>query len=127
MVEMLKALADENRLRLFHLLASDEFCVCEIEIFLNMSQSNVSRHLGKLKSSGIIKSKKDAQWVFYSVSEAFKLRYPGLFSDLFENASALEIIKEDRARVDQYKKQGLNCQMVTSNKEMVVSKINVIE
>lgn len=127
MVEILKALADENRLRLFHLLASDEFCVCEIEIFLNMSQSNVSRHLSKLKSGGVIKSKKDAQWVFYSVSEVFKLRYPGLFKDLLENTSALEIVKEDCARVAQYKKQGLNCQMVTSDKEMIISKINVIE
>ncbi len=127
MVEMLKALADENRLRLFHLLASDEFCVCEIEIFLGMSQSNVSRHLGKLRAGGIIKSKKDAQWVFYSVSESFKLRYPGLFKDLLENASKLDIIKEDQARVHEYKTQGLNCQMVTSDKEMVISKISVIK
>lgn len=127
MVEMLKALADDNRLRLFHLLASDEFCVCEIEVFLGMTQSNVSRHLGKLRSAGIIKSKKDAQWVFYSVSDSFKLRYPGLFKDLLESASELEAIKEDQARVHEYKNQGLNCQMVTSDKEKVITKINVIK
>lgn len=126
MVEMLKALADENRLRLIYLLASDEFCVCEIELFLSMSQSNVSRHLSKLKSAGIIRSKKEAQWVFYSVSETFKLNFPGLFKDLMDNASLLELVKTDRARVNAYKEQGLNCQMVTSDKESVITKINVI-
>lgn len=124
MIEILKALADENRLRLFNLLALDEFCVCEIEVFLNMSQSNVSRHLSKLKSSGIIMSKKEAQWVHYRVSSQFREKYPGLVSDILKSLALKPIIQEDKERVDQYKKQGLDCQMVTSDREMVITKIN---
>ena len=124
MVEILKSLADENRLRLFYLLAYDEFCVCEIEVFLNMSQSNVSRHLSKLKSCGIIVSKKEAQWVHYRVSSQFKAQYSGLVDDILGNASSMQIIKEDANRVEQYKKFGLDCQMVTSDKEKVITKIN---
>lgn len=36
----------------------DEMCVCKIEKCLKMTQSNVSRHLTALKSSGILDSNK---------------------------------------------------------------------
>ncbi len=48
-VNMFKALSDENRLRIMSLLIREELCVCEIEVILELSQSNVSRHLNKLK------------------------------------------------------------------------------
>lgn len=57
-VDIFKALADENRLRIISLLLTKELCVCEIEASLEMSQSNVSRHLTKLKTSGIVDSRK---------------------------------------------------------------------
>src|SRR6056297_1740991 len=72
LAQLFKALADENRLRILNLLLNGEFCVCELEIFLGLSQSNLSRHLGKLKTSGIIIAKKDGQWVHYLISEDFQ-------------------------------------------------------
>ena len=44
MIEIMKALADENRLRIVHLLLQEQLCVCELEYVLQMSQTNVSRH-----------------------------------------------------------------------------------
>lgn len=76
--KILKALADTNRLRIVNLLLVDELCVCDIEEVLRLSQSNVSRHLGKLAAAHIISSQKDAQWVFYKINNAFLKEHPEL-------------------------------------------------
>jgi len=72
MLDIFKALAEESRLRILNLLIQDEMCVCEIEECLDMTQSNVSRHLTALKQSGILDSYKHAQWTYYKISENFK-------------------------------------------------------
>ena len=69
--EIYKALSDESRLRIINILLQRELCVCEIESVLGMSQTNVSRHLNKLKQTGIVVSKKESQWAYYRMSEAF--------------------------------------------------------
>ena len=69
--EIFKAFSDENRLRIVNLLMHKELCVCELEVVLEMSQSNVSRHLIKLKQAQIVISKKDSQWVYYSINPHF--------------------------------------------------------
>lgn len=58
LVNVLKALSDETRLRIINLLMMKELCVCELEVLLGLNQSNASRHLNKLSSAGILKSYK---------------------------------------------------------------------
>lgn len=72
MIDTLKALSEESRLRILALLIDGDLCVCDIESELNMTQSNVSRHLSALKSSGIVDSRKKAQWAYYGINEQFK-------------------------------------------------------
>jgi len=67
----LKALADINRLRIMNLLLKGELCVCEIEEILGLSQTNVSRHLNKLAIAGLLRYRKESQWVFYKVNADF--------------------------------------------------------
>jgi ArsR family transcriptional regulator len=69
--KILKALADGNRLRIMNLLMRGELCVCELEEILGLSQTNVSRHLNKLTQAGLLDSRKEAQWVFYSINNDF--------------------------------------------------------
>jgi ArsR family transcriptional regulator, arsenate/arsenite/antimonite-responsive transcriptional repressor len=69
--EIFKALSDENRIKIFNLLQNNELCVCEIETILNLSQTNASRHLTKLKSAGILEMRKEYQWAYYKISEKF--------------------------------------------------------
>ena len=57
-VQIFKALADENRIRILNLLRNGSLCVCDIEAVLNINQSNASRHLNKLKTAKIILSEK---------------------------------------------------------------------
>ncbi len=66
-LSLLKALADETRLRIINLLNTREFCVCEIEEVLNMSEPRISRHLKILKKSGIVKCRRDSKWCYYKI------------------------------------------------------------
>lgn len=54
MVDMLKALAEENRLEIVRLLSQGSLCVCEIEEKIKLSQNLVSHHLAVLKKAGLI-------------------------------------------------------------------------
>ncbi len=64
--EILKALADPNRLRILNLLHEEPLCVCDLEAILDLNQSNLSRHLSKLKQAGIVTSQKKALFTYYS-------------------------------------------------------------
>ena len=66
---LLKALADETRLRIVALLAHGELCVCHIEQALGLTQSNASRHLGILRNAGIVETRRSQNWVYYRLAE----------------------------------------------------------
>ena len=67
--EVLKALADPNRLRILNLLEKRTLCVCDLEAILELNQSNLSRHLAKLKQAGIVSAQKKALFTYYSRRE----------------------------------------------------------
>ena len=62
----LKSLADETRLRLALVLFHYELSVNELVSLLNMGQSRISRHLKILTEAGLLRSRRDGLWVFYS-------------------------------------------------------------
>jgi ArsR family transcriptional regulator len=66
-VEALKFLADGNRLRILAALAAEETCVCDLIDDLELSQTLVSYHLGKLRRAGLVRARRDAQWMYYSL------------------------------------------------------------
>jgi len=95
MNDIFKALGDLNRLRILHLLFHDELCVSDLEDVLKLTQSNVSRHLGKLKSVGIITPNKTAQWVSYRVSDQFLTDNQELVAFLHKSFEMDETYTED--------------------------------
>lgn len=64
---ILRVMAEKKRLRILKLLTRQETCVCDIMEQLGLSQSLVSHHLGVLKRAGLIRDRRDAQWVYYSI------------------------------------------------------------
>jgi ArsR family transcriptional regulator len=64
--DVLKALADTNRLRILNLLHEQTLCVCDLEDILKLNQSNLSRHLATLRHAGIVASEKKALFTYYS-------------------------------------------------------------
>jgi ArsR family transcriptional regulator len=61
----LKALADKNRIRILKLLEKKRMCVCELASVLKVTQPNVSKHLKKLKSAGLICDEQKGFWTDY--------------------------------------------------------------
>lgn len=68
LINSLRALSDEIRLRIINLLSTGELCVCEIVDTLQLPQSTVSRHLTILKNAGMVEDNKQGQWVFYKLT-----------------------------------------------------------
>ena len=67
-LNILKALADETRLRCVVLLeAEGELCVCEMTYALALSQPKVSRHLALLRDVGLVTDRREGLWVYYRI------------------------------------------------------------
>ncbi|MHB0913183.1 MAG: ArsR/SmtB family transcription factor [Armatimonadota bacterium] len=67
MEEIFKALSDPTRLAIVRMLAGGEMCVCKIMEAFDMSQPAVSHHLASLKRAGLVRGRKEGQWVHYSL------------------------------------------------------------
>ncbi|AMX04143.1 metalloregulator ArsR/SmtB family transcription factor [Microbulbifer thermotolerans] len=66
-----KCLGDETRLRCLLLIAHEgELCVCELTEALAVSQPKVSRHLAQLRSCGLLRDRRQGQWIFYRLEPA---------------------------------------------------------
>ena len=62
-----KALADENRLRMLMALRDREVCVCQIAEWTGLALSTVSKHLSVLYQAGLVSARKDGRWMYYSL------------------------------------------------------------
>ena len=69
MVEFLKTISEENRLKILCLLKEDEKCVCEIWQYLKLPQNLVSHHLKVLKDFDLISSRKERVKIFYKINK----------------------------------------------------------
>lgn len=108
-VPILKALADENRIRILNLLKNGELCVCDIEDVLGIKQSNASRHLNRLKIAGIIASEKKSQWVYYRLNDPIFLRFPFLSLVINDEIEKISICKDDLALLEKLKASSRVC------------------
>jgi len=106
---MFKAFADENRLRLLHLLRQGEQCVCDLMDVLNMGQSKVSRHLSYLRRAGLVKHRKEGLWVYYSLTEPQGAFHKRILSCLDCCLDEVPSLKKDRKRLDSGKKNKKAC------------------
>jgi len=120
LIEIFKALGDENRIRILNLLIRQELCVCEIETVLEITQSNASRHLNKLKSAGVITNEKKSQWVYYRVDNKFieenNLLYEFLKNKMDENTQWIR----DVERLKKYKNSNFTCEQLREDKSQVL-------
>lgn len=80
----MKALAEENRLRLMRLLMAGERSVNDLAETTGMSQYNVSKHLRVLREAGLLTQEKQGQQRLYAIA-------PALAEHLAENASVLDL------------------------------------
>ena len=68
LMTVLKALADENRVRALMALRPQELCVCQITELLGLAPSTVSKHMAILKQARLVDSRKQGRWIFYRLA-----------------------------------------------------------
>ncbi|MGL5507399.1 MAG: ArsR/SmtB family transcription factor [Paraclostridium sp.] len=76
LIQILKALGDDTRIRIINILSKGALCVCEIEEILNITQSNASRHLNKLMNAKLVTYYKEAKFVYYKIDEKTIEKHP---------------------------------------------------
>lgn len=74
-VQLFKALAESNRLKILTLLRDTSLCACELEYILQLSQPTVTYHLQALKQADLVKMEKEGKWTKISLKSHNILSY----------------------------------------------------
>jgi DNA-binding transcriptional ArsR family regulator len=75
MIDIAKALSDENRVRVLMMLSEGELCVCQIIEMLGLAPSTVSKHMTVLRQSGLVQSRKQGRWMYYKLAGKYEPAY----------------------------------------------------
>jgi DNA-binding transcriptional ArsR family regulator len=67
--DLLKALANPNRLMLLCMLVEGERCVSDLNQELWLSQSALSQHLARLRQEGLVETRREGQTIYYRLVE----------------------------------------------------------
>jgi len=70
LIAALKAVADENRVRILWAVRRQELCVCQVVELLGLAQSTVSKHLSILHQARLVESRKEGRWIYYRAAAA---------------------------------------------------------
>ncbi len=82
-IKVMKALSDPNRVKIVKMLQQKIMCVCELQAALGIAQPTVSIHLKILEEAGLVRFKKEGQWVNYHLSDGGRNPYASaLLEDL---------------------------------------------
>lgn len=97
-VELLKALADETRLRILRVLGMNDapLCVCEIVDALGLPQYLVSHHLSILRHAGVVQDSRQGTWVMYAINPQASPVLLAMLPALKESLSGETIAEDDR-------------------------------
>jgi Predicted transcriptional regulators len=67
-LRVFKAIADGNRIRILEILCNGEYCACVLLDDLNISQPTLSHHMKILCDAGIVNSRREGKWSYYSIN-----------------------------------------------------------
>ncbi|HRE49022.1 MAG TPA: metalloregulator ArsR/SmtB family transcription factor [Aggregatilineales bacterium] len=99
LLEFLKVLADENRLRMVALLNGAERNVGELAALLTISEPTTSHHLGKLRGVGLLNLRTEGNQRFYRLNPAMLKRFKKLIGDM-EAVDTSTVVEADQRWVD---------------------------
>jgi len=79
----IKAIAHPLRLKILCLLGEKEISVQDIVGEVGTSQSNISQHLAILRDKGVLAIRKEANHVYYRISDLRTLKLVGMMREVF--------------------------------------------
>ncbi len=81
---LLKALGNNNRLAIVTLLRDKELNVTELQRLIGLGQSALSQHLAILRNTDIVKTRRVAQTIFYSLNSDKAIQVIDLVNKLYK-------------------------------------------
>jgi len=67
--DLLRAIGNEHRLKILCYLGDGESSVGDLEPLVGLRQSALSQHLGVLRDFGLVKTRRNAQTIIYSLTD----------------------------------------------------------
>jgi ubiquinone/menaquinone biosynthesis C-methylase UbiE/DNA-binding transcriptional ArsR family regulator len=107
---ILRAAAEETRLRILALLAEGELTVSDLTDILGQSQPRISRHLKLLVEAGLIERHREGAWAFFRLNDrgvAGRILHPMLDGldrsdqNLLDDRTRLEAVRAQRSQAAQ--------------------------
>lgn len=66
---LFKIFGDATRIQILHALEQSEMCVCDLAVLLGITKSAVSHQLKALRMANLVKFRREAQIVYYSLAD----------------------------------------------------------
>jgi ArsR family transcriptional regulator len=82
LISLGQAIVDPTRVRIIAALRRGELCVCELVDALEISQSTLSTHLQVLRQTGMVTTRKEGRWIYYSLTDRKAELFDALFSHI---------------------------------------------
>ncbi|MBN1354157.1 MAG: winged helix-turn-helix transcriptional regulator [Candidatus Omnitrophica bacterium] len=102
--QILRSFADDTRLRIINLLSKQELNVTELHKILGSSQSNISKHLARLRLTGVVGDFRKGFNVYYHIYEPENRAHKKLITAIIAGLSELKIFKKDIVKLNVIKK-----------------------
>jgi len=80
---LLSAMANPKRLMILCCLVKGEVAVGALAIRVDLSQSALSQHLSKLRAQKLVKTRRDAQTIYYSCSSPAVLKILASLEEIY--------------------------------------------
>jgi len=81
--QLLKSISHPLRLKILCLLQDREQSVGELQSELQTTTANISQHLALLRHQGIVKSRKDSNFIYNSIADRRVIKLIDTLQDLF--------------------------------------------
>ena len=80
-----RAISDQTRLRILHLLRAGEICVNDLVEIIDVPQPTASRHLAYLRKAALVATRPKGLWIYYRLAPSrtrFHAKLLGCLSDI---------------------------------------------
>lgn len=106
-LQSMKLLSDETRLRVIMLLYQGKFCVCQLTGITEIPQPKISKALSKMRDLNLVTDTRQDKFVYYSLNEDIGLLKP-LLDEIMTNIEDYPVLESDqknKAKKDLYLNQ----------------------
>ena len=104
-----RAVSDRTRLRILHLLRTQELCVGNLVCILRVPQPTVSRHLSYLRRARLVSTRRAGLLVYYALAPVRNAFHARLLDCLGSCFGDVPEIRADATRARRIRKSSLCC------------------